>query len=341
MGVRMQRLLRELQLEPLSILPYKPQDEPTWRLQPSLCNDLLSIKKSDYSALELKYIFLDHISSCHSNSYHIYTDGSSSDDGSGAGVFCDTLSRSMKLSPMASSFTAEMYAVLEALTHISNMDIPSSVIFTDSRSTIQLLSTPHSTNPLVCAIQAHLLRLPNRVEFCWVPAHVGVPGNEQADTLAGAAASSDGPVVRAMVPYRDYYRSIRQSIYRMWQEEWANVPSTNKLRSYRESISPWYSSSQATRRHEVLLTRLRIGHSLLTHGYLMRGEQYPPYCQNCLVPLSVRHLLVECPDYLEERHRFFGPHPTLRTLLGEPSHGSFNLTRLLHYLAAINYLEDL
>ncbi|MPC64370.1 hypothetical protein E2C01_058484 [Portunus trituberculatus] len=29
-----------------------------------------------------------------------------------------------------------------------------------------------------------------------------------------------------------------------------------------------------------------------------------PYCDDCLVPLTVRHLLVECPSLIELRHRY-------------------------------------
>ncbi|MPC70995.1 hypothetical protein E2C01_065262 [Portunus trituberculatus] len=29
-----------------------------------------------------------------------------------------------------------------------------------------------------------------------------------------------------------------------------------------------------------------------------------PYCDDCLVPLTVRHLLVECPSLTDFRHRY-------------------------------------
>ncbi|MPC37771.1 hypothetical protein E2C01_031261 [Portunus trituberculatus] len=41
-----------------------------------------------------------------------------------------------------------------------------------------------------------------------------------------------------------------------------------------------------------------IGHTRLTHSYLMSGD-YQPYCDKYLVPLIVRHLLVECPKQNE------------------------------------------
>ena len=55
----------------------------------------------------------------------------------------------------------------------------------------------------------------------------------------------------------------------------------------------------------MTLTRLRIGHSLLTHGHLM--EQRPqPYCEDCLVPLSIKHVMIGCPSYKAERRLLIG-----------------------------------
>ena len=54
---------------------------------------------------------------------------------------------------------------------------------------------------------------------------------------------------------------------------------------------------------EITLCRLRIGHTRLTHGYLMTGDAQPS-CNDCLVPLTVKHLLIECPSLGEIRGRF-------------------------------------
>ena len=50
------------------------------------------------------------------------------------------------------------------------------------------------------------------------------------------------------------------------------------------------------RREEAALARRRIGHARFSNGYLMEKGP-PPYCDDCIVPLSVDHVLVECSSY--------------------------------------------
>jgi len=56
----------------------------------------------------------------------------------------------------------------------------------------------------------------------------------------------------------------------------------------------------------VLLNRLHIGHTRLTHSYLLSvsGDDLPE-CGTCLCPLTVKHVLVECVDLKDVRNRHF------------------------------------
>ena len=49
----------------------------------------------------------------------------------------------------------------------------------------------------------------------------------------------------------------------------------------------------------VLLNRLRIGHTRLTHSYLLSGDALPE-CGT-----SVKHILVECVDLKDVRNKHF------------------------------------
>ena len=106
----------------------------------------------------------------------------------------------------------------------------------------------YSNNPLVCRIQTLLIRLPERaksVTLCWVPSHIGVPGNENADKLAKDATTNPQPPRLYKNFYRDLYPAIKRIFFKQWEEEWVNAGALrpNKLLNIKRNVSPWPSSS--------------------------------------------------------------------------------------------------
>ena len=115
------------------------------------------------------------------------------------------------------------------------------------------------------------------------------------------------------------------------------IVANNRLGSIKDTTRLWPSSLQKNRRTEIILARLRIGHIRLTHGFLMeRGHL--PYCQDCLVPLSVKHILAQCPRYGAERFRLYlttenlTGDETLCGMLSEPQNLCFGINNLLTYI---------
>ncbi len=83
-----------------------------------------------------------------------------------------------------------------------------------------------------------------------------------------------------------------------WQDRWEDVVATTKMDEITfVTFHPWFVQE---RRSETALARLRMGHTRLTHGYLMSRETQP-FCEACLIPLTVRHFLVECSSLVELR----------------------------------------
>ena len=64
------------------------------------------------------------------------------------------------------------------------------------------------------------------------------------------------------------------------------------------------SSSDKLRHYSVLLNRLRIGHSRLTHSFLFSDDDLPE-CGTCQCPLTVKHILVECVDLNDVQNKHF------------------------------------
>ena len=58
------------------------------------------------------------------------------------------------------------------------------------------------------------------------------------------------------------------------------------------------------RKHQIIYNQLRIGHSRLTHSYLIEHTD-PLKCTNCNQLLSVKHILTECTSYDQARHQYY------------------------------------
>ena len=158
-------------------------------------------------------------------------------------------------------------------------------------------------NPIVATLLEKLSRIceTKQVSFCWVPSHVGISGNERADKAAKAALSGD--VLPFKVPYTDFKPDIHNCIKTSWQNSWNNDVN-NKLHVIKPTLGEWLPVYRDIRREEVVITRLRIGHTRLTHSYLLNKE-IAPECIPCYAPLSVAHIFVQCVDVAPIRDKYF------------------------------------
>ena len=69
----------------------------------------------------------------------------------------------------------------------------------------------------------------------------------------------------------------------------------------------------------MILTRLRIGHTRLTHGFLLTSgdERQVPFCHTCRSTVTVKHVLVDCLNFSQERGRCGLAGKSMSELLGE------------------------
>ena len=65
------------------------------------------------------------------------------------------------------------------------------------------------------------------------------------------------------------------------------------------------NSINVCRKDEVVLCRARIGHTYMTHSYILKKDP-PPQCEHCQCILTVRHILVECNYLAQTRNDIFG-----------------------------------
>ncbi|KAL1447394.1 hypothetical protein WDU94_008904, partial [Cyamophila willieti] len=97
----------------------------------------------------------------------------------------------------------------------------------------------------------------------------------------------------------DKKNSLKKLILSSWNDLW-NLQIGNKLLEIKSDTKPWKAPYEIRRRDQVSITRLRIGHTNLTHSHLMKKEG-PPVCNRCRCQVPLKHILVECPLYSSAR----------------------------------------
>ena len=213
-------------------------------------------------------------------------------------------------------------------------------IFSDSQSALLALKAGAVISPIAEDIKATIDQENMNVDFCWVPGHINVSGNEKADAAAKeAAAETTIHTPTKAIPHTDMKRIIREAIGKGWQEKWLSLGQEGrKLRGIKQDVGAWSSSYNKSRRSEVALCRFKIGHTNITHAYLMEGLTNPLICETCRVSVTVEHLLVHCRKYTATRNKYFN-NPSLADMLTETS--GYSPTKLLEFLRETEILNKI
>ena len=113
------------------------------------------------------------------------------------------------------------------------------------------------------------------MKLCWIPRRAGIPGNKIADKKKAREASRWQEEMIAC-PCQDLFPYINDAIHEKLNTEWNEINDELKTNETRY-LSP---EKNRCRNDETVINRLRAGHTLLTHGYLI--ESLPvPGCELC------------------------------------------------------------
>ena len=330
-------LHKRLKLNPL--LPIFPSTPPWLSSPPNILLDLTKIPKSDNS------IYRKHIKEIISSKFpsHLlcFTDGSKSGPRTGYAFSIQDTVSSFRMRNSASIFTAELTAILSCLSHLTCLPPPlKCLILTDSLSSLLAIQDHESTNPIVQRILILINSLTSSsssISFLWIPSHINF---EKHDVVDHAAKQSlllpiiTDPSPTPAYDLKSFYRSLINS---SWHDLWSSLPF-NKLRTIKKLPIPWSSSNRTSKHEEVILARLRIGHTRLTHSFLYLGLLAPPpscaYCNED--DLSVEHFF-SCPA-LENIRLHHSVSPTLSISL---SNNQETITNTINYLRSTYFFHHI
>jgi hypothetical protein len=208
-----------------------------------------------------------------------------------------------RLNNSTSIYTAELYAIILAYKFVKRLHHDNFLIISDSMSSLLAIKN-NNTHPFVTEmLQCHteLYNNSNKmVTLLWVPSHTGIRGNEQADKAAKAALQCVAIPVK--IPYTDLRPGIQKLVTGHWQGHWDSFIH-NKLYECMPTLAK-NTLQINNRRDDIVLTRLKIGHTYITHNYLLKGEPQP-VCTYCQCPYTVKHILLQCTALSAIRQQYY------------------------------------
>ena len=195
---------------------------PLWTLSSAVfVYDMQELGKKDETQPDVYISKYRELKSVFSDYTHIYTDGSKDGAAVAAAAVSQSMNRSCRLPDNSSILSAEAYAILLAVDIIKLAAAKKCAIFCDSLSCLQAIQNKRLDNPIIRNIlnSVHKLIISGTyIVFIWLPSHVGIQGNTDADTAAKDALSL--PVSGRKVPHTDFKPLIQSYALNKWQQLW-------------------------------------------------------------------------------------------------------------------------
>ena len=162
------------------------------------------------------------------------------------------------------------------------------VFFTDSLSTLQALNSA-DPDQVIQGLHSSLAKLTAQftVSLQWVPAHVGLTGNEKADRLA--KIGSQAPQTQNPVTYRE----AKTLLHSRYNGDWKKQNG-----GYQAHLDPIWRLEWA---QQTTIFRLRTGHCGLSAHLKRIGISDTSLCECGQADQTPDHVLQSCPKYAERR----------------------------------------
>lgn len=232
----------------------------------------------------------------------VFTDGSKTESGVGAGVFIESLGyeESFRLPQHCTVYQAELLGIKKAadrlLIGVSGKDI---AIYIDNKAAITSLASHNIKSKLVsdCREVLQALCRQNIVKLCWVPGHNDITGNEMADLLAKR---------KSLATIKD---AINKEMFDIFSHRWITNPGCNVSRQLWPNVnrqkSNWILSLKRVDLRNII--GALTGHCLTGKHAKTLKIKTSDECRHCNEHVEdMEHLFCECPNLARRRFYILG-----------------------------------
>lgn len=213
-------------------------DPPPWLYpQPSVNLTLNALDKQQVPHDLFRSSFLA-LGDSYRNYSFLYTDASKTQEGTGSAIISQNEELLFRLPSYYSVYTGELYAIYQALLFILKNTGKKYAICSDSLNSILAIQKIYPLNPLLRMIRSKLHALGTQrkqLVLIYVPSHVGIVGNEMADSAAKRATTSPDSTTATLPTRGDTKNLLKAVTQRKWQYQWES--SNAKLRTVKPDVN--------------------------------------------------------------------------------------------------------
>lgn len=276
--------------------------------------------------------------------FRIFTDASKFGHHTGAAIFSTyPFHLQYTLRNYCSIFTAELFAIQQAIKLVICHQICNAIILSDSKSALQSISTKSTSHDSAFLIETRMLAINGmqnfNLQFIWIPGHKNIEGNEVADRLAKEAHQ----VISYVVTPKDVHTKIKNETFNIWPQAWIEISQT-RGQWYYEIVKaplkkPWFLNIKYKCRKDITtVTRLRTNHCQSPAHLHKIGVFTSPQCSCGYAQGNINHLLLGCNNNKVHINNFIR---SIRSL-SQLDTGPFRMEDVLrhpnsHMISLINY----
>jgi len=172
------------------------------------------------------------------------------------------------------------------------------VICSDSLGAIEAIKNTQNNNMYPALIRSILTKHYPKFKILWTPGHCNIKGNEMADKAAKLALNM--PLIYTQnLSTKDINKFLKQQLNETKKNILVKCNNWYQNINTNDTHTSFYSNvtqQQIARLDQIKFTRLRLGHTNLTHKYYL-DRTTPQSCPICLThsPINMDHILNSCP----------------------------------------------